>query len=147
MPHSIRTFLLAGLACCAWSASLPAAAQAQAALPGRLASAAWLKDNLARGDLLVIDASPAQLHRKGHIPGAINADLFVLSPKEVPLPQMEARLRSWGISPQTQIVIADQGGTYMPRACSGTWCSTAWRPGSCRSWTAAWRPGRLPAVP
>lgn len=113
MPHSIRTFLLAGLAFCALSAPWPAAAQSGPALPGRLASAAWLKDNLARSDLLVIDASPAQAHRKGHIPGAINADLFVLSPKEVPLPQMEARLRSWGISPQTQIVITDQGGTYM----------------------------------
>ena len=113
MLHSIRIFLLAGLAFCALSAPPPAAAQAQAAPTGRLASVAWLKDNLARGDLLVIDASPAQQHRKGHIPGAINADLFVLSPKEVPLPQMEARLRSWGISPQTQIVITDQGGTYM----------------------------------
>ena len=112
MPKTI-SFLFALFAACGLAAQLPAAAQGVAGLQGRLVSAAWLKDNLARSDVLVLDASPASLHKRGHIPGAVNADLFAFSPKEVPLPQMETRLRAWGISPETRIVIADQGGTYL----------------------------------
>ncbi len=111
MPESMKSVLLLLAVICSLAAPLPAAAQAGPA--GRLASAAWLKDNLTRADVLVLDASPASLHKRGHIPGSVNADLFALSPKDVPLPQMEARIRSWGISADTKIVIADQGATYL----------------------------------
>ena len=113
MPKSMLSFLLFFSAVCSLAAPLPAAAQAVAGPQGQLASAAWLKQNLARSDVLVLDASPASLHKRGHIPGAVNADLFAFSPKEVPLAQMENRLRSWGISADTTIVIADQGATYL----------------------------------
>ena len=117
MLRSMRNVLLFLAAACSLAAPLPAAAQsaAQSAAgqPGRLVSASWLKANLARSDVLVLDASPASLHKRGHIPGAVNADLFAFSPKEAPLPQMESRLRAWGINADTQIVIADQGATYL----------------------------------
>ncbi|MDO9091735.1 MAG: rhodanese-like domain-containing protein [Rubrivivax sp.] len=90
-----------------------AAAQTAAASQGRLVSVDWLKQNLARADVLVLDASPAPLHRKQHIPGAVVADIFTFGPREVPPAQMEARMRSWGLSPGQQVVIVDQGGTYM----------------------------------
>lgn len=113
MPTALSSFLLALATACCLLAPGPAAAQGATALPGRLVSAAWLKDHLGHGDLLVIDASSQSAYKKGHIPGAISADLFILNPREVQLPQMEARLRSWGIDAQTRIVIADPGGTWM----------------------------------
>lgn len=82
-------------------------------IQGRLASVAWLEKNLARTDVLILDASPAQLYKQQHIPGAINADMFLFGPQDVPLAEIERRLRSWGVSPGLQIVVYDQGGTYM----------------------------------
>lgn len=82
-------------------------------IQGRLASVAWLEKNLARNDVLILDASPARLYRQQHIPGAVNADMFLFGPQDVPLAEIERRLRSWGIGPGLQIVIYDQGGTYM----------------------------------
>ena len=117
MPRSMKSVLLFLFAACWLAGALPAAAQnptqGVAGLQGRLASATWLKANLARSDVLVLDASPASLHKRGHIPGAVNADLFAFSPREASLPQMQARLRAWGISGDTQIVIVDQGATYL----------------------------------
>jgi len=63
--------------------------------------------------VLILDASPARLYKQQHIPGAVNADMFLFGPQDVPLAEIERRLRSWGISPGLQIVIYDQGGTYM----------------------------------
>ena len=82
-------------------------------IQGRLASVAWLEKNLARSDVLILDASPARLYKQQHIPGAVNADMFLFGPQDVPLAEIEKRLRAWGISPGLQIVIYDQGGTYM----------------------------------
>jgi len=82
-------------------------------IQGRLASVAWLEKNRARTDLLILDASPAQLHKQQHIPGAVNADLFLFGPQDPPLAEVERRLRAWGVGPELQIVIVDPGGTYM----------------------------------
>ena len=82
-------------------------------IQGRLASVAWLEKNLARSDVLLLDASPARLYKQQHIPGAVNADMFLFGPQDVPLVEIERRLRAWGISPGLQIVVYDQGGTYM----------------------------------
>ena len=81
--------------------------------PGRLVSVRWLKENIARPDLVVIDASPAPVHRKQHIPGAVVSGLFTFGTKDVPIAQIEARLRGWGVSPGQRIVVYDAGGTYM----------------------------------
>ncbi len=47
----------------------------------RLVSAEWLQQRLGSGELRVLDGSPASLHRRGHIPGAVNADLFTFGPR------------------------------------------------------------------
>ena len=80
---------------------------------GRLASVGWLKENLRRADVVVIDASPAPVHRQQHIPGAVLSDLFTFGPKDLSLAQIEGRLRAWGVSAGQQVVLYDQGGTYM----------------------------------
>lgn len=97
-----------------WLVAQPSlAAEATDGLRGRLAGVGWLKANLARSDLVIVDASPAPLHRQQHIPGAILSQLFTFGPNDVPPALMETHLRSWGVSEGKQIVIYDQGGTYM----------------------------------
>ena len=98
-----------------WAAAavLGLATQAFAALEGPLASAAWLQKNLGREDLLVIDASFAKVHAGGHIPGAVNVDLFAFGGNLVPAAEMERRLRAWGIDSRRDVVVYDPGGTYL----------------------------------
>ena len=36
----------------------------------------WLEKNLKRDDLVLIDASFGKAHAAGHIPGAVNVDVF-----------------------------------------------------------------------
>ena len=78
-----------------------------------LVSAQWLSQNLGREDVLVIDASPARLHAAGHIPGAVNVDIFAFGGFELPPAQMEKRFQSWGVSAGRKVVFYDQGGTYL----------------------------------
>ena len=80
---------------------------------GQLVSVQWLEKNLRRDDVLVIDASPAKLHSAGHIPGAVNVDVFSFGGREVPAAEMERRIQSWGVSAGKKIVLYDQGGTYL----------------------------------
>lgn len=78
-----------------------------------LVSVAWLKQNLARPDILLIDASLPQLHAAGHIPGSVNVNLFNYGGREVPVELMEKRIQSWGVSAEKTVVLYDQGGSYM----------------------------------
>ncbi|MBL8519544.1 MAG: hypothetical protein JNK75_02635 [Betaproteobacteria bacterium] len=96
---------------CVVYAALGTAPARGAELP--LASVAWLKQNLASGNLHVIDTSFPQLHAAGHIPGAVNVDLFSYGGREVAPEVMEKRLQSWGVSADKTVVLYDQGGTYM----------------------------------
>jgi len=91
----------------------PPCSAADSGVQGHLASVDWLKRNLARPDLVLVDASPAPLHRQRHIPGAMLSTLFTFGPKDLPVEQIESHLRSWGVGPDQQIVLYDQGGTYM----------------------------------
>ncbi len=90
-----------------------------AVVQGRLVSAAWLQQQLARTGvpagqgLRVLDASPQQQHRAGHIPGSVSADLMVFGMRAASTAAVEKRLRDWGIHQGQRIVIVDQGGTYM----------------------------------
>lgn len=88
----------------------PAAAET---LPGPLVGVAWLQQQLSRPDLLVLDASPAAMHKARHIPGAVGVDLFAYGPHEPSRAEMERRMRSWGVSAGRRIVIVDPGGTYL----------------------------------
>jgi thiosulfate/3-mercaptopyruvate sulfurtransferase len=80
---------------------------------GQLVSVQWLEQNLKRDDVLVIDASPGKLHAAGHIPGAVNVDIFTFGGREVPAAEMERRIQSWGVADGKKIVFYDQGGTYL----------------------------------
>ena len=99
------------LALAALLLALPAA-RAAAPGDGPLVTAAWVRDNLSRPDLLVIDASPARMHAAGHIPGAVNADVFSFGGNPGTTADMEKRIQSWGVDPSKKVVIYDQGGTY-----------------------------------
>ena len=89
------------------------AAQAAEAGSSRLVSAEWLQQRLGSGELRVLDGPSASMHRRGHIPGAVNADLFTFGPREVSQAQLQERLRSWGLNQGQAVVIYDQGGTYL----------------------------------
>jgi 3-mercaptopyruvate sulfurtransferase SseA len=78
-----------------------------------LVSAEWLDKSLKRDNLLVIDASPGKLHAAGHIPGAVNVDVFTFGGRQVSAAEMEKLIQSWGVSPGKKIVLYDQGGTYL----------------------------------
>lgn len=91
----------------------PPCSAADTGIQGHLASVDWLKKNLTRPDLVLVDASPAPLHRQRHIPGAVLSTLFTFGPRDLPVEQIEGHLRSWGVGPRQKIVLYDQGGTYM----------------------------------
>ena len=101
-----------------WALAHPAQpAWAQAVVQSHLVTAAWVQQQqqqqqLGPAALRVLDASPTQLHRAGHIPGAISADMMVFGPTGATPQQMQQRLRGWGISAGQRIVIVDQGGSY-----------------------------------
>jgi 3-mercaptopyruvate sulfurtransferase SseA len=106
-------FLAAGSALLALA---PSAARAAPAAPAadtsrHLVSVAWLQQNLSRGDVLLLDASPGPLHAKAHIPGAVHADLFNFGATEQSPAAMQERFRAWGVSPGRKIVLYDGDGT------------------------------------
>jgi 3-mercaptopyruvate sulfurtransferase SseA len=79
---------------------------------GNLVSVEWLQKNIGNPDVLLLDASPAQLYMAKHMPGAVNVDVISFGGREVPLPEMESRMQSWGVGKGRTIVIYDQGGTF-----------------------------------
>lgn len=82
-------------------------------IKGNLVPVEWLDKNLKRVDVLILDASPAPMYATQHIPGALSVDLFSYGGKEVPIPEMERRFQSWGISVGKKIVIYDRGAPMM----------------------------------
>jgi thiosulfate/3-mercaptopyruvate sulfurtransferase len=83
-------------------------------ITGNLVSVSWLDKNLSNPDVLVLDASPGQLYKARHIPGAVSVDLMSwYGVQELPLAEMERLYQTWGISPGKKIVMYDQGGTYL----------------------------------
>ena len=80
---------------------------------GNLVSVAWLEKNINNADVLVLDATPAQLYTTKHIPGAVNVDVFTFGGRENLAAEMEQHIQSWGVSKGKKIVIYDQGGTYL----------------------------------
>ena len=80
---------------------------------GNLVTVKWLQKNLNNADVLILDASPAQMYTVQHISGAVNVDLFTYGIQEISISEMEQRFQSWGINPGKKIVIYDQGGSMM----------------------------------
>lgn len=85
--------------------------KAQGEINGNLVNVEWLGRNLNNPDVLLLDASPAILYSKQHIPGAINVDFFTYGSQEQPTAEVNKLYRLWGISPSKKIVIYDQGGS------------------------------------
>lgn len=109
MAKGLWHWLLAVVAC---SVFLVLPADAAGDGQGPLVGVPWLAENLKRGEVLLLDASPGPLHAKGHIPGAVNVDVFTFGGRAMSAAEMERLIRSWGVSADRKIVIYDQGGTY-----------------------------------
>lgn len=76
-----------------------------------LVDAAWLKARVGQPGWVLLDASPMPIHRAGHIPGAVNADLMFGGTALPTQEQMQSRLRTWGIGPESRIVVYDNQDT------------------------------------
>lgn len=88
------------------SLMLPVFAEAQP-----LVDAAWLKARAGQPGWVLLDASPRPIHRAGHIPGAVNADLMFGGTALPTQAQLQSRLRAWGIGPDSRIVVYDNQDT------------------------------------
>jgi thiosulfate/3-mercaptopyruvate sulfurtransferase len=83
-------------------------------MEGNLVNVGWLEKNLKNADVLILDASPAQIYTSKHIPGAISVDIYTwYGLREMPVADMEKLCQSWGISSGKKIVMYDQGGTML----------------------------------
>jgi thiosulfate/3-mercaptopyruvate sulfurtransferase len=80
-------------------------------IEGRLVGPQWLAAH--RAELLLLDASMPHQFAAGHIPGAVNASVFGTSGRDVPIAEMERRIRAWGVSPGRKVVVYDEGGSWM----------------------------------
>ena len=60
-----------------------------------LVSVGWLEQNINRADLLILDASPAQIYRAQHIPGALNVDLFSYGAQKLQSPKWNSACSRW----------------------------------------------------
>lgn len=62
--------------------------------------------------LLLLDTRPAARYAKGHLPGAVNADLFQHGALPAARETLEQRWRAWGIDQRRTLVIYDDGGSW-----------------------------------
>jgi len=87
---------------------------AEDGIEGNLVNVKWLEKNLKNADVLIFDASPAQIYAAKHIPGAVSVDIYAwYGLQEMPVADMEKLCQSWGISPGKKIVMYDPGGTML----------------------------------
>jgi 3-mercaptopyruvate sulfurtransferase SseA len=125
LPRRRWLALTSATAATAAIGALPTAARAQAATapahpataaelpPGPLVSAAWLAQALGRPGLVVLDASMPNERRDGHVPGAIAVDSFRLLAASPTPEAMERRFQTWGIGPQSTVVVLDAGASWL----------------------------------
>jgi thiosulfate/3-mercaptopyruvate sulfurtransferase len=78
-----------------------------------LISVDWLKTNLSRSDLVLIDASQPNLYAAKHIPGAVPVDLFSFGGRVLAPGEMQRIIQSWGISAGKKVVLYDEGASFM----------------------------------
>src|SRR5690242_2316462 len=106
-------FLFLFLAGCLISAQ---SLHAEEGVKGNLVDVHWLQKNLKNPDIVIIDASPAELYKAQHIPGALNVNIFELFAYgfgSAPVAQTEKIFQSLGISLGKKVVMYDSGGTYL----------------------------------
>ena len=89
------------------------ASAAESGNTGRLVSVPWLAQHLGSADLVLIDASPTQVHAVRHIEGASSLDIYALGARELSPADTEALFRAHGIGPDKRVVLYDQGGSMM----------------------------------
>jgi 3-mercaptopyruvate sulfurtransferase SseA len=109
MPRALRSACLFAILGCLLAAQ-PLMAQSATR---HLIDVKWLERHHRDPDLLLLDASLAQLYTAQHIPGAISVDAFVYGGKELPAAEMDRVYQAWGISPGKRVVVYDQGGSFM----------------------------------
>jgi thiosulfate/3-mercaptopyruvate sulfurtransferase len=80
---------------------------------GNLVHANWLEKNRSNANILLLDASSPQDFAAGHIPGAVNVNLFIYGGRELPVADMEKLFQSWGISEGKKVVLYDEGAGMM----------------------------------
>ena len=110
MLNSLRNCSLLAIAVCLLLAQ---PVFAEEGINGHLVTVDWLQKNLKNPDVVLLDASFAQVFAAQHIPGSINYDLFTYGVRDLPVAEIEKRYQSWGISPGKKIVMYDEGGTYL----------------------------------
>jgi len=86
-----------------------ALAKSEPGRTGNLVSVDWLKRNLTKQGLVLLDASSPPIHAKGHIPGAVNASILSHGVQETTPERMEARYRGYGIRNDSIVVVYEQG--------------------------------------
>jgi thiosulfate/3-mercaptopyruvate sulfurtransferase len=89
---------------------------AEEGVKGNLVDTHWLQKNLQNTDVVILDASPAQLYKAKHIAGALNVNVFELFAYGFggkPVAETEQVFQSFGISPGKKLVMYDPGGTYL----------------------------------
>ena len=86
-------------------------AQTSGTPQGHLVSVEWLKN--ARENVLLLDTSPAQEYASKHIPGAVSVNVYAFAGRDLPVPQLEQMMQTWGISAGKKIVIYDQGASIL----------------------------------
>ncbi len=86
---------------------------AEDGITGNLVVPKWLEKNLKNANLVLLDASPAQIYTAKHIAGAVNVDIYAFSGREESPADMEKLYQSWGVSPGKKVVIYDQGGSML----------------------------------
>ncbi len=102
-------FLLAVAGCLLLAQPLAAAD----GINGNLVSVGWLEKNLKNPDLVLLDASPAQMYATKHIAGAVNVDIYAFyGVQELPA-EMEKLYQSWGVSLGKKVIMYDQGGSML----------------------------------
>jgi len=109
--HKSLIHWLLGVITCGLFLVQPALAAGAGA--SQLVAVAWLEKNLARDDVLVLDASGGQAYAKGHIAGAVNVDVFTFGGREMSMAEWERLIQSWGVSSGKTIVLYDQGATHL----------------------------------
>jgi len=109
MPKVLRFGFLLAVVCLLAAQPSSAAEGAK----GNLVDVRWLEKNLTSPNVLILDASPAQMYKAQHIPGAVSVDLMTYGAQDLPIAEMERLYESWGVSPGKTIVLYDQGGTYL----------------------------------